>query len=342
MLIEGRAATHAARPSCLSDSAEPVRAGNPSCVHSFDRGTDTAKLAEPMCELDRENEPQRPEFADCAPDPPPVASSAGPRLSSSRTATPRRIFTPSGRDGRPGMPETRGIPVTSFREEAMRSRMAALALGLATLASVAPAQDTTKLPPTVIADTLNVLTVQNQRNVPVTVYMEYGRFDRRLGEVQPFDVARLPLPEWAVRSRTRIQLFVHPEGEGGRDLATHHFSLRAPARLALRVPPRGGSEPPPTDTMTEVIPPEQLAEATLTVDNARDKTVTVYAKQGPFDVRLGQVPAGGRETLRFPKSIVHPGEFIQIFVHPDGEMDLASERLKIERGKHLGLRVPRR
>ena len=223
----------------------------------------------------------------------------------------------------------------------MRWPMAALALGLATLASVAPAQDTTRLPPTVIADTLNVLTVQNQRKVPVTVYMEYGRFDRRLGVVPPFDVARLPLPEWAVRSRTRIQLFVHPEGEG-RDLATHHFALRPPARLALRVPPRGGTEPAPTDTMTEVIPPEDLAEATLTVDNARDKTVTVYAQQNRFDVRLGQVPAGGRVTLRFPKSIVHPGEFIQIFVHPDGEMDLASERLKIDRGKHLGLRVPRR
>lgn len=92
--------------------------------------------------------------------------------------------------------------------------------------------------------------------------------------------------------------------------------------------------------MMEVIPPEELADATLTVDNPRAEPVTVFADQGPFDVRLGQVPAHSRVTLRFPKSVIAPDESIRIFVHPEGGFDLASETLDVRPAQHLGLRVP--
>ena len=222
----------------------------------------------------------------------------------------------------------------------MRQRMIALAVALGALAGAAAAQvpQPQRLPPTVTIDTLNAVTVQNQRKVPVTVYLESGRFDRRLGVVPALDVATLPLPGWAVRGQARVQLFVHPEGEV-RDLSTQVFSLRAPARIALIVPPWGEMSPAP-DTMMAVIPPEVLEEATVTVDNPRAKPVTVFARQGRFDVRLGRVPAGERVTLQFPRSVVIPGGAIELFVRPDGGLDLSSETLKIRKGQHIGLRVP--
>lgn len=222
----------------------------------------------------------------------------------------------------------------------MRSRMVVLALGVGTLAGALPAQvpQPQRLPPTVTVDTLNAVTVQNNRGVPVTVYLEHGPFDRRLGVVQPFDMKALSLPGWAVRGRLRVQLFVHPEGEAN-DLSTQVFSLEPPARIAMVVPPRGGMPTPP-DTMTEMIPPEEMANATLTVDNARDRRVIVYARQGRFDVRLGEVAAKGRATLRFPKAVLLPSDEIVLFVHPEGGFDLSSQTLRVKKGEHIGLRVP--
>ena len=222
----------------------------------------------------------------------------------------------------------------------MKTPIAAVVLALATLATVGSAQRPKQRLTAATTDTsANAVTVQNDRKVPVTVYMEYGTFDRRLGTVPAFQMATLPLPAWAVEGRERIQLFVHPEGEV-EDLGTQELWLRPPGRLGMIVPPRGGMPWAPRDTMMEVIPPEELADATLTVDNPRAEPVTVFADQGPFDVRLGQVPAHSRVTLRFPKSVVAPDESIQIFVHPEGGFDLASETLQVQPAQHLGLRVP--
>jgi hypothetical protein len=228
------------------------------------------------------------------------------------------------------------------REEIMKMQLATLAFGLATLASVAPAQAAHGRSPAVADTSADAVTVQNDRKVPVTIYIEYGVFDRRLGIVPALQTATLPLPAWAVRGHERVQLSAHPEGEVD-DLSTQELTLRPPGRLGMLIPPRGAvTSPSPTDTMSAVIPPEELADATLTVDNPRATAVTVFADQDPFDVRLGQVPAHSRVTLRFPKSVILPGDAIQIIVHPEGAMDLASELLPVRRGEHLGLRVPSR
>ena len=63
------------------------------------------------------------------------------------------------------------------------SRIAVVVLGLGTLAAVSAAQPAQNLPTAVTtAPAANTVTVQNDRNVPVTVYLESGPFDRRLGE----------------------------------------------------------------------------------------------------------------------------------------------------------------
>jgi hypothetical protein len=221
----------------------------------------------------------------------------------------------------------------------MRTLITSLALGLGALGG-AGAQTPHRLPRAVTTDTAattNAVTVQNDRKVPVTLYLEQGMFDRRLGEVPARSTATLPLPAWAVRGREEVRLFAHPEGELG-DLATETLRLAPPGRLAMLIPP-WGAVAAPSDTMSAVIPPDELADATVTVDNPRAMAVTVYAEQGDFDVRLGRVPAHDRVTLRFPRSVVLPGDDIQLFVHPDGGPDLSSETLHVTRGEHLGLRV---
>ena len=216
----------------------------------------------------------------------------------------------------------------------------ALAISFAATAKVAGAQVPPRLPPSVTTETPTALTVQNNRQAAVTVYLAYGQFDRRLGVVPGLDTKTLSLPEWVLNGRT-VHLFVHPDGEP-LDLATHTFSVKPPGRIGLIVPATGGMRSAVRDSMMEPIPEEELANATLTVENQRDKAVTVFAQQRNFDVRLGQVPAGGKATLRFPKSIVLPSGDVTIFVHPDGELDLASETLHVTPGAHLGVRVPKR
>jgi len=221
----------------------------------------------------------------------------------------------------------------------MRTRITALLLGVVAVAPIAAAQ--APLRPVARSSVRgNSITVQNDRKVPVTVFMEYGDFDRRLGTVGALKTETLQLPAWAVRDRESIQLFVHPEGAG--DLSSEEFSLQSPARLAMVVPPTGNMALP-TKTMRAVIPPEELADATLTVDNPRAKPVTIYAEREDvnMDVRLGTVPAYGQVTLRLPKSVVYPDDSIKLFVHPDGGFDLASETFHVRPAVHLGLKVPK-
>lgn len=216
----------------------------------------------------------------------------------------------------------------------------AIAAALGALATPAGAQNpkTQRLPRVETLDTINAVTVQNERSVPVTVYLDYGKFDRRLGVVPAQQIKTLSVPGFAVKGRRTLRLFVHPEGEVA-ELATQTFTLTPPGRIALLVPPQGGM-PVSADTMTELIPPEALDDATLTVENPRDRAVTVYVLQGRFDVRLGTVPANGRVTLRFPKTVVLPNKNIVVIVHPEGGTDLSSQTMAVKRGEHLGLRVP--
>ena len=183
-----------------------------------------------------------------------------------------------------------------------------------------------------------VVEVQNARAVAVTVYLRTGRFDRRLLEVPARETRLVTLPAWALTGRTGVALVVHPEGEA--DIGTRSYVVQSGGRITLEVPAAGALPVTPDDTMTAPLTPEELASTTLTVDNPRDRAVTVYVERGQYDVRLGVVPPRQRATLRLPKSVVGPDRSLRIFVHPEGGTDLASSLLRIRRGEHLGLRVP--
>jgi hypothetical protein len=214
-----------------------------------------------------------------------------------------------------------------------------LAIGLATLStngSAQQAQPPTRLPVTrVIGDTMKLVTVQNDRSTPVTVYLESAGFDRRLGVVAAGEVATLPLPAWAVNGRRTLRLLARPEGSGV-SVATPFFAVSGVVRVGLLVPPSGIAS---IDSVPVPLTAEERASTTITIDNPRNKPMTVFAEQGLRSVRLGEVPANTRATLSFPKDLIARGDAIRVFVRPVGGMDVATRALNLKTGDHIAVEI---
>ncbi|WP_396202402.1 hypothetical protein [Gemmatimonas sp.] len=214
-----------------------------------------------------------------------------------------------------------------------------LAIGLATLStngSAQQAQPPTRLPVTrVIGDTMKLVTVQNDRSTPVTVYLESAGFDRRLGVVAAGEVATLPLPAWAVNGRRTLRLLARPEGSGV-SVATPFFAVSGVVRVGLLVPPSGIAS---IDSVPVPLTAEERASTTITIDNPRNKPMTVFAEQGLRSVRLGEVPANTQATLSFPKDLIARGDAIRVFVRPVGGMDVATRALNLKTGDHIAVEI---
>ena len=185
-----------------------------------------------------------------------------------------------------------------------------------------------------------VVDVQNERNVPVTVFIKAGPFDRRLAVVPARQTRQVALPDWATKDQRAVKLVIHAEGDV-EDVGTRIYSVRSAGHLSVIVPAKGRMPVLPEDTMSAVLSREELAGTTITVENPRNRAVTVYAEHHPFDYRLGRVAPGGKATFQLPRATVGPDRAVKIFLHPDGGTDLASEKLYVKKGEHLGLRVPK-
>jgi hypothetical protein len=196
-----------------------------------------------------------------------------------------------------------------------------------------------QLPTDVVADSLvHSVTVQNGRKAAVVLYLSSGKTDRRLGVIPALGVSTLPLPDWAVNGRAKVRFVAHV-ADGAMDLATDEITLQPPGRVGIIIPTAEGA-PTADETMSVMISPEDLAEATITVENPRAVPVTVFASKGPFDIRLGQVAANSRATLRFPRSLVGSVGTLTLLVRPHAGLDFATNTLSVRAGEHLALRVP--
>ena len=187
--------------------------------------------------------------------------------------------------------------------------------------------------------TLAYVQVQNNREVPVTVFIDRGEFDVRVGTVQPQQTATLPLPKWITTENSDVRIYLHPEG--AEDLETETFAVHPGVHLGLVVPvgdrmlmPSYAVEP-----MTTTLTAADADATTITVENPRNVAVTIYIERGDFDTLVGKVAAGSTATLRLPPTA---GQSIEVFVHPEGGIDLSSTPFTVTRGTHLGLRVPLR
>lgn len=182
-------------------------------------------------------------------------------------------------------------------------------------------------------DSEATLEVQNNFEERVEVFIEAGRFDRRIGDVEPLSTAEIPLPEWVVERHDSVELFVAREGI---DLETQAFEVQPGERIGLVVPP----PEPRSRQMSVNLPPEQLSEATLTVENQRAEEMVIFAEEDElFEVRLGTVAPNTTATFEFPASVVSTYNAITVLVEPPGGREMESYPLQLEEGEHLGLRL---
>jgi hypothetical protein len=188
----------------------------------------------------------------------------------------------------------------------------------------------------VTGDTTNLLTVQNDRGSAVTVFVESGAFDRRIGVVPAGKVGTLTLPTWAVRGQRSVQVFARADGESG-DLSTVSLPLGGNNRLGLLIPPKDGLAD--CDSLGISLSKTELASTTVTVANERNKAVTIFAEQGAFSVRLGDVAPGAQVNLKFPVAIIRSDNSIRLFARPAGGVDLATQALRVQKGAHLAMRI---
>lgn len=214
------------------------------------------------------------------------------------------------------------------------SRAFVTALGVASLAAlVPPAHASAQMS----KDMTATVTVDNTRSVPVVVYMDHGPFDTRLGTVAPDTKATLQLPSYLADGET-VQVFVHPEG--GEDLASQDLTVNKGQNVDILVPTNdAGYLPPPPP---EEIPNPGPGTTTVTVQNKRNQPVTVFIDQGPFDSRIGTVAAHQEKTLVIPASLTLDAPDVEIFVHPEGGLDLASQTFDLKPDAHLLVKVPAR
>jgi hypothetical protein len=78
------------------------------------------------------------------------------------------------------------------------------------------------------------LTVLNSRASKVTVFVQYGDFDTKIGTVPADGIRTLDVPAWLVREPQDVTIFVHPKD--GLDLATQDVTLKRGSHIEVKVP----------------------------------------------------------------------------------------------------------
>jgi hypothetical protein len=84
------------------------------------------------------------------------------------------------------------------------------------------------------AEGTTTVTVENVRDQQVTVFLERGLLDVRVGVVPPHQEETLSIPSSLTGDAKDVEIFFHPEG--GSDMINHVFDLKAGEHLVIEVP----------------------------------------------------------------------------------------------------------
>jgi len=193
---------------------------------------------------------------------------------------------------------------------------------------------TTPVPPTPAS-----LVVQNDRSAPVTVYVEQGNFDLRVGAVAADTIATLRLPKGVIWGQRDVRILAHPYS--GFDVETRRLDVRPGARIGVLVPPAGERIAVRVGTGEPVMrDPHPGSPATsVTVRNDGDRKVAMFVEQGAFDTRLGSVSPHATATLRIPTWLVNRRDVVLLADRENG-LDFRTPPMRILKGHHLGMIVP--
>ena len=168
-----------------------------------------------------------------------------------------------------------------------KQRLFLAMLGLTCIGAPLGAQSTSSI------DDYSV-TVQNNRDKEVTVYLDSRPFETKLGTVEPMHAATFSLPKWVVRGEERVRILLKPRGDNTLE-ATGVVS-RHGARLALMIPPEG---------KTERLGMVTSDETTIKVENERDQDALVFFTSGSLFQSLGRVQGEREATFQIPDNLVN-------------------------------------
>ncbi len=221
----------------------------------------------------------------------------------------------------------------------MQSLLTALAVVTATHSPVVITPASAAKPARPPAVSSATVTVENDRNVAMTVFLEQGNFNVKLGSIAPDQTATWQLPSWVSNYDESVQFYLEPRK--GTSLESQELQMQPGAHIGLLVPPGNGLADV-TPRMTAVLSPADEAATTVTVQNDKPGPIAVDLEQGDFDIRLGSVPARSMQTLRVPQWMVLNGGLVQVFLHTRAGDDLSSSTFELHDGAHYGVQVPTR
>jgi hypothetical protein len=180
------------------------------------------------------------------------------------------------------------------------------------------------------------VTILNNLTVPVTIFLDYGDFDRRIGIVAPKSSGSLPLPASALEELTTLQLYA--KVEKGFPLETHGFKVTPDMRVGWVVGKDIPSKPA-GDTIKVAVPKPAFASTVLNVTNDRDVMTTLYAEDnGVFSVKLGYVAPHASAKLSVPQYLLS-GQTLRVVAHPEGGSDLEPQEIQLA-GPEVSYAIP--
>lgn len=178
--------------------------------------------------------------------------------------------------------------------------------------------------------------MQNDRREAVRFVVEAGKTERDIGRVAAGATEQLQLPTWAIKGKRTVSVLAYAEGTAW-PIAAYDVPVAESKMLGLLVPPSEGL--PLADSVIVRLPSGIGSAATVTVDNVRPQSVTVFAEQGLRFVRLGEVAANQQATLALPKSMLANTDGVRIFARPTGATERGTQPLKLREGDHVSVIV---
>lgn len=227
------------------------------------------------------------------------------------------------------------------RSASILSLAAALTMSSVSLqaqsAAASGAQPPARLPATtVIGASTKSVTVQNDRQTAVSMYLDVGRVDLLIGTIDAGAVATIALPDAAIRGQRQVKLVARTDADA-KAIASYTIATNDPRQLGLLIPPANGL--PNTDSLVVSLPKGEVAAATVTIANERNGSVSVFAEQGLLFVKLGEVGAKQQETLLLPAYITKSKTPVRVFARPDGASSISTKAMKLEQGDHIAVIV---
>jgi hypothetical protein len=192
------------------------------------------------------------------------------------------------------------------------------------------------------------LTVQNERNEPVTVFVERVTnpvtgnvaMNARIGEVPASSTATFDIPEWAM-NRPEGDLTFVVQVAGGWELTPVELAVQSGDNLGMIVVEQ--------DNLNETLaaPTVDPGQASVTVLNNRAVPVLVLVEVGmggrerPVHLLIGTASPEGETTMPIAPDLLGEGiDELRFVLHPLGGSDLPTQVVNLEAEDRIEIIVP--